>query len=303
MNTGLNGKDLYLLRKMLKSCICSFEIDLSCIKNQIEIQTKEREKMKTIMPEKTWAAVRGLMCDSFTFYEIKTITGEAGLPINKLSHLQQKARGGASKGQLLDEIDELYNKLTTTNKHIFLIKLIEILLSRRPEKKNRINNVLKVVGWGVSKGTPYPLELQIDIELTKLPEGIQSELEKSIRRYRDGDSSGAITSICGAIDMLTENIYSKSNIGDHKSASYSERIGKSIKTKENEYKIVLTSFGISVSDSNLIWNNHSKSISQAGYVLGAFRREFSDVHGTKKLTTSISQKALNNAVFIIRSLL
>ena len=182
--------------------------------------------MKNIMPEKTWAVIRGLIRDSFSFSEIKDITGAASLPIYKLSHLQQKSFGGASKGQLLDEIDGLYNGLTIEEKHVFLIKLLEIYLAKRPEKEGYIEDALKIIGWGITRGTPYPLELQIDIEISRLPKGIQLDLEKSIKRYRDGDPSGAITSVCGAVDILTEDIYSKNNLGDHKSASYHERISK-----------------------------------------------------------------------------
>ena len=259
--------------------------------------------MKTIMPEVTWAAIRKLIHDSLSFNEIKNFTGAVGLPIYKIANLQQKSGGGATKGQLLDEIDGLYNKLSTEKKQIFLTKFIEIYLTDKPNKESYINDALKNIGWGITSGTPYPLELQIDIEISKLPEGIQENLEKSIKRYRDGDPSGAITSICGTVDILTEDIYSKSNLGDHKSASYHERISKSIKTKENEYKLILTSFGVIQDETNTIWHNHSKSISQAGYVLGAFRREFSDTHGTKKSTPDISQKALDTAVYIIKSLL
>lgn len=259
--------------------------------------------MKTIMPEKTWAVIRGLIRESFSFSEIKDIVGASGLAIYKLSHLQQKLSGGVSKGQLLDEIDRLYNGLTIEEKHGFLIKLLEIYLARKPEKEGYIEDALKIVGWGITGGIPYPLELQIDIEISRLPESIKIDLEKSIKRYRDGDSSGAITSICSAVDMLTEDIYSKNNIGDHKLESYQERISKSFRTKENAYKNVLTNFGISQPDANLIWNNQTKSISQAGYVLGAFRRIFADVHGTRISNLNISQKTLDTAVYIIRNLL
>jgi len=88
--------------------------------------------MKTILPEKTWSTMRGLIVDSFSFYQIKEITGLVGLPIHKLSQLQQKKDGGATKGILMDEIDKLYNTLTIDEKHVFLINLIEIFLEKKP---------------------------------------------------------------------------------------------------------------------------------------------------------------------------
>ena len=170
-------------------------------------------------------------------------------------------------------------------------------------KISEIEKALSIVGWGITERIPYPLELQIDIEISELPEEIEEELKQSVKRYRDCDYSGAVTSICGAIDLLTENIYFKNNIGDHKSAAYQERISKSFKTKRKEYMDVLKSHGISTPNADLLWSNLSKSISQAGYVLGAYRREFADVHGSKELDSIISQRTLDTAIFIIRNLL
>ena len=61
----------------------------------------------------------------------------------------------------------------------------------------------------------------------KLPEAIRAGLEKALRRYRDGDMDGAITSICGVVDQLTGTIYARRGLGDHKKAKYQERVAKS----------------------------------------------------------------------------
>ncbi len=69
---------------------------------------------------------------------------------------------------------------------------------------------------------------------------------------------------------------------------------------EEEY---LNSLGIlSKDECKRIWDNHRGSINQAAYVLGAFRREFSDAHGTQKASPELVQKAIDCAVFIIRSI-
>ncbi len=53
---------------------------------------------------------------------------------------------------------------------------------------------------------------------------------------------------------------------------------------------------------NKIWNNHRGAVNQAAYVLGAFRREYSDAHGVQNAEPELVQRAIDCAVFIIRSI-
>jgi len=58
-----------------------------------------------------WGSIRGIIREALSFSQIKDLMGESGLPIHRLAHLQQKSGGGASKGQLMDGIDGLFNCL------------------------------------------------------------------------------------------------------------------------------------------------------------------------------------------------
>ena len=57
-----------------------------------------------------WGSVRGIVREALSFAQIKDLVGESGLPVYRLSPLQQKSSGGASKGQLMDGIDGLFNE-------------------------------------------------------------------------------------------------------------------------------------------------------------------------------------------------
>ncbi len=163
-----------------------------------------------------------------------------------------------------------------------------------------LQTTLGRVGWGVTLEGVYPLRLQIELETFKLDDHIQEGITKTLRRYRDGDFDGAVTAISGLVDVITKTVYLQKSLGNHKTASYQEKVTKAFRALEKEYKESLS--GLKSDEVTRIWNNHHKAVSQAAYVLGAFRREYSDVHGVKNAAPELVQRAIDCAVFIIRSI-
>ena len=54
-----------------------------------------------------WGPIRSSLTDNFSFGDIKKIAGYADIDMSQLAHLEQKSsHGGASKSQLLSEIDK-----------------------------------------------------------------------------------------------------------------------------------------------------------------------------------------------------
>lgn len=247
-----------------------------------------------------WGSIRGIIRESLSFAQIKDLVGESGLPIHKLAHLQQKSKGGASKGQLMDGIDGLFNELDEDGRNRFVASCVEGLLKRDDSLLEELQTTLGRVGWGVTNQGVYPLRLQIELETFALDQRLQEGIAKTLRRYRDGDFDGAVTAICGLVDSLTEKVYSQKSLGDHRTASYQERVSRAFKAFENEFQAPL--YSLAGEKRNLIFNNHHGSINQAAYVLGAFRREFSDVHGVQSAAPELVQRAIDCAVFIVRSI-
>jgi hypothetical protein len=137
-----------------------------------------------------------------SFSQIKDLVGESGLPIHRLAHLQQKCSGGASKGQLMDGIDWLFNGLDEDTRDRFVAACVEGLLKRNNALLEDLRTTLGRVGWGVTTHGVYPLRLQIELETFTLDERIQEGIGKTLRRYRDGDFDGAVTAICGLAWIL-----------------------------------------------------------------------------------------------------
>jgi hypothetical protein len=247
-----------------------------------------------------WGSIRGIIRETLSFSQIKDLVGEAGLPIHRLAHLQQKSKGGASKGQLMDGIDGLFNALDEDGRDRLVAACVEGLLKRDNSLLEELRTTLGRVGWGVTTQGVYPLRLQIELETFSLDDRLQDGIGKTLRRYRDGDFDGAVTAICGLVDSITEKVYSQKSIGDHRTASYQERVSKAFKALESEFQAPLSS--LSAEETKRIWNNHYGSVNQAAYVLSAFRREFSDVHGVQSAAPELVQRAIDCAVFIVRSI-
>lgn len=253
-----------------------------------------------------WSQLRETIRNNFSFAQIKGITGEAGLPVYQINDVQQKWQGGSSKGQLMDALDGLFAKENSESQDRIVKNLLKKIGEQSPELKETIQNIVSSFGWGLTKeNEPYPLRLQL--RLVNLESNLVTEvINMTMKRFRDGDYSGAITSICGIIDKLTETIYSIHGLDNHKSDSFQSRVSNSIAKFENDYKNFLLKNGkIDSKEIDLIWNNYKKSISNSAYVVGAFRREFSDVHGNIRndLDTNIVQNCLDNANHIFSALI
>lgn len=256
-----------------------------------------------------WSSVRGVL-EVFSTKSIKEILGKAGLAIFKIEY------SGTHKGPLLDGADVLVRTLDDDSRDRLVIACVEeIVSSERAKNHNLVNarqlpdtktlldleRTLSRVGYGISGSDVFPLGLSLDLETAALPTEVSDAIAEALRRYRDGKYAGAITSVCGAVDQITEKLFLYKKLGDHKESSFQERVSKAFATLEAAYSEPLKSKVVAANEVKLIWENHKKAVSQAAYVLGAFRREYSDAHGAQKAPAEFVQKSLDCAVFILRS--
>jgi len=250
-----------------------------------------------------WSSIRGVIREAFSFADIKDLVGAAGLPVHRLAHLQQAYSGATTKGQLMDAIDGLVQELDPAARDRFVAACIEETLRENPYVSEKLELLLSRVGWGLGTSGPYPIEIQIDLETASLGSQVGEAIEKCLRRYRNGDIDGAITAICGAVDSLTAGIYSRLRLGDEMADSYQQRVSKSFNALEPQFRRPFLVAGLQPDEQNRVWQNHRGAVNQAAYVLGAFRREYSDSHGAKQSPPELVQRAIDCAVFVLRSIL
>ncbi|MGB5157104.1 hypothetical protein [Desulfobacterium sp. N47] len=85
--------------------------------------------MKNI--DEAWNALRATLQNNFSFYDIKEIVGLAGFDLASISHLEQRAGGGASKGQLMTGVDR---GLRDLDNETFKRFIAVYMLSRVPQE-------------------------------------------------------------------------------------------------------------------------------------------------------------------------
>jgi hypothetical protein len=249
-----------------------------------------------------WSVLREPL-RTLTFAEMKEAAAASGLATAELSDLRQgSGGGGASKLQLADAIDGLFNQLGPSEQDRTTVYMVGELMRRcPPDIRQRMEELLERVGWQLVADDPVPLDLRLDVDPAALPPGLRDALMKGVRRYRDGDLDGAMTSIVGLVDMATEAIYVSEGLIGHYSDSYLTRAVKAHKTREAAFRTSLDA--MEPGEATRTWEAQKRAVNGAADVLAAFRRNYSDAHGPSTANAHLVQAAVHSALLVVYSLL
>jgi hypothetical protein len=249
-------------------------------------------------------AVRAVLQSEFSFYDIKEVIGLGGLDVTELAHLVQKAGGGASKGQLMTAIDQSFGALSSNDKTDVISHLVEEVLLRRPQCKERLEGYLSRFGWGLSDGRVVPLKIFDPRDIDEISTGPRADLIKAAERLRDGDLSGSVSAACAAVDTCTGTIYRQQHLGNVHDASFQERCKKSLDAVGaiDSVERNLTEIGWEPTRLNPLLKNFQGSLTQGAYVMQTLRSGMGDVHGTKPILKPLVLDCLRWAEIMIRTL-
>ena len=251
-----------------------------------------------------WNALRTALQGSFSFYDIREIVGLAGLDLTRIAHLEQKAGGGASKGQLMTGIDRVFGEVDEEGRRHFLAIVAEEVLKRRPETRDSLLDYLSRLGWTLVENALIPIELFDPSELAELPPDSRGDLVKAAQRLRDGDLSGAVSSACGSVDSATASVYAAEGLGDPTAASFQERCKKALAARGVLPKIEkeLSELGWATSDIMPFCKNFEGALNQGAYVMQTLRSKMGDVHGTKPILKPLVFDSVKWAQLLVRAL-
>lgn len=251
---------------------------------------------------KVWRALRSTVKNECTFAGIKELVAGSGLPVEELTHLQQRSlsEGGASKSELIDAVDDLIKREDEPTTAIQ--NLIDAFLEMYPDHSDKVVECIRGFGWTVIDGQLRPPDFQVEGAVVDSSEEVKQSLHTAYARYKQGDYPGAMTAVCSALDTLTLLVYEERGLGDAHKASYQERASRSFSAFEEAYRIRLVEAQIDEQEVTRIWNNYKGAVNQAAYVLGSFRRNTSDAHGSSACTPELVRYAIDCGTFIIRSI-
>jgi len=251
-----------------------------------------------------WTAIRVVLQSEFSFYEIKELVGLAGMDLTELAHLVQKAGGGASKGQLMTAIDQSFARFVPDEKREIVSHLVQEVVSRRPDCKDRLEGYLARFGWGLLDDRVVPLTIFDPKDLEEITEAPRADLVKAAERIRDGDLSGAISAACAAVDTCTGAIYEEYQLGNVQNSSFQERCKKALDAVGSLQLMEDQLREIGWEDDRVapFRNNFQGALNHGAYVMQTLRSGMGDVHGTKPILKPLVFDCLRWAEVVIRTL-
>ncbi len=251
---------------------------------------------------KIWRALRAKVKERCTFAVIKDIVASAALPVEKLSHLQQRSLPamGASKSQLMDAVDDLIGEEQDSDQAIK--RLIDALLQSEPHLQSEVAACVAQFGWTVEERQLRPSDFQVEGASVDFSTEVRELLRTAYARYGQGDYAGAMTAVCSAVDNVTNKMYATHDLGNPHDDSYQQRASRSFSALETAYRQRLAEANVKEAELNQMWQNYRGAVNQAAYVMGALRRNASDVHGISNCPPELVRHAIDCGTFIIRSI-
>lgn len=251
-----------------------------------------------------WGAIRVVLRDAFTFYDIKEIAGLAGIDVTRFALLVQRASGGASKSQLISALDAEIGGLEAATKFRVLTHIAEELLRQQPDQASRLDEYLERLGWQFEDGRLIPVELFDVAELDELPGAARTDLVTAAARLRDGDLDGALASACAAVDSATSAVLAEREPQLQATDGFQARYATALKERNtlSETCDQLVSLGWEEADATKLMHNLHGALNQGAFVMQSLRSKMSDVHGAKRVLKPLIFDSLKWAALILRML-
>lgn len=157
------------------------------------------------------------------------------------------------------------------------------ILGDRFSTSERVGELFAKHGFEYIDGTFVPVALLDQREALYLPTSSASELAKAMKRLVEGDETGAITSACGAVDGLMQQLYKANSIGDPKKVAFAAKVNTALQRLGIFAKLEadLVSVGLSVEDARNVIADLTKGTNHAAQLLQTLRTRMGDVHGSK----------------------
>jgi hypothetical protein len=265
------------------------EASLAYLSKELETLRHEQEEASTLTaPTLTpWGPIMAILRDINDADLLLAVAEGAGLTAPQLTGAEAHSHKTRVRA-LLEWLAAVYQQSDDEIRRRLAINLSRELLRRRSGLEDQLRESLAAIGWQFEDGAMAPLEVLSPEDLASVPAAAHHDLLKAAKRF-SYDASGAVSAACGAVDGLTESLYSVHSLGRAAEHSFQQRVNQSIKALKviEEMERELVALGWDESKSKEFAKNLQGSLSQTAKVLESLRSHMGDAHGTKPVVDAM----------------
>jgi hypothetical protein len=175
-----------------------------------------------------------------------------------------------------------FNKLEPADKYRALSLFAQKIMQHGTHREISAVRILGGHSLSFIEGKIVPSSTLAASDIPFIPVTAADELAKAIDRLARHDESGAISSACGAVDLVTGAVYMNEKLGDPGHSSFSTKVNTAAKHL-NVFEKMQDEFiaiGVEKLDAQNAVDNLRSSINHAAQALQILRKRMGDVHGS-----------------------
>lgn len=225
--------------------------------------------------------------------DIRNTAAAAGIDVSRITAKAEARSGLGSRAEVMPAVDRLFGQLSTEAQLTALRILAERLVTKNAELQADVQEILGRHGFQFIAGSFVPVGLLDSRESEFLPQS-SSELARATARLVEGDESGAITAACGAVDLATQALYLKHNLGNPGQASFQTKVNTALKVLGTFERLSAEylAIGVGPKDADELIEHLRAATNHAAQALQILRRTMGDVHGSRPALRSTAYDAI-----------
>lgn len=215
--------------------------------------------------------------------QIRNTVAAAGFDVSQITAKAEARSGLGSRAEVMPAVDQLFGQMSESAQKTALCILAERLTGRSPELDASTQHILGRHGFQFVTGTFVPMHELDAREAQFVAPSAAIELGRAMSRLINGDHSGAITSACGAVDLMTQAIYEEHGLGNPSGASFQTKVNTALKRLQvfEAMKQEFVDIGMKPEDASALVAEMKKTCNHASQALQVLRRAMGDTHGSK----------------------
>ena len=229
-----------------------------------------------------YAALRSEL-NNLSVQNIRNTVAAAGFDVSQITAKAEARSGLGSRAEVMPAVDRLFGKMNESAQETALRILAERLTEHNPDLRTSTQDILGRHGYQFIDGNFIPVHELDAREARFIPKSATNELGRAMSRLIDDDYSGAITSACCAVDLLTQDIYKMHYLGNPGRVSFQTKINTALK-RLGVFEAMSEEFvriGLKPEDVSDAVDQMKKSCNHAAHALQVLRRAMGDTHGSK----------------------